>query len=351
MARETSVFSASIILPTVNRDEHLRQALASLAGVHVPEGWDVDLLVVDNGSTDNTEEIVRSSVLPRMAVRYLRVTRPGKSIALNAALAATSGEAVILTDDDIRFPERWLEAMCEPILSGRGMAVFGCICPPDHLKSLLTSDLLRSCFSVCDWWDWDRPRMMIGANMAISRKILEKVPAFEPELGPGALGLLEDTLFSYQVEAAGFTIVNAGRDSLVEHHFDPSRLRRPPLLQKAELEGRSLAFLYYHWLHSRMKFPALRQAVHTARLAALRLLRQPGRRGEFDCPEWELRLLIKIAFCRRFRQERRRPRLYDHRALVRRVPDSVTVGETGRTGRAASEQQVAHQTSVGPGDN
>ncbi|KAA6407127.1 MAG: hypothetical protein FRX48_09193 [Lasallia pustulata] len=44
--------------------------------------------------------------------------------------------------------------------------------------------------------DPDAPKFMVGANMAFSRRVLEKVPSFDTELGPGALGFFDESLFS-----------------------------------------------------------------------------------------------------------------------------------------------------------
>ena len=52
---------------------------------------------------------------------------------------------------------------------------------------------------------------LTGANMAFARRVLDKVPGFDRELGPGGLGFCDDTLFSLQLRTAGFRLAGGGR--------------------------------------------------------------------------------------------------------------------------------------------
>ena len=98
----------SVIVVTHNRAAILRETLESLAGMQYRGSWEV--LVVDNNSRDDTEEVVRqqSKNFP-VCLRYLFEGTPGKYGALNGALRQASGTLVAATDDDA-FPEPdWLE--------------------------------------------------------------------------------------------------------------------------------------------------------------------------------------------------------------------------------------------------
>lgn len=76
--------------------------------------------------------------------------------------------------------------------------------------------------------------------MAISRRVLEEVPGFDPELGPGQLGTMEDTLFSWQLREAGYRIEMV-TETAVEHHFDEERLTQDEFIRAAIARGRSLS--------------------------------------------------------------------------------------------------------------
>ena len=83
-----------------------------------------------------------------------------------------------------------------------------------------------------------------------------------------------------------------------------------------------MAYQCHHWHHSQRRLPGLRWAIRSVQLTALRLVRQPGRGGAERCPEWELRLVKQVAFNKQLQKERRRPRAYDRRGLVKLSPGS-----------------------------
>src|SRR2546425_9915362 len=84
--------SVSIILCSCHRGARLQQALGALGKVRIRPRWQVELLVVDNGSADDTATVVRNAKLNNMEVRYLHEAQKGKGHALNAGLAKARGE-------------------------------------------------------------------------------------------------------------------------------------------------------------------------------------------------------------------------------------------------------------------
>src|SRR5258708_38656458 len=112
----------SIIICTKNRAQSLRETLAALGSVHVPEEWASELIVVDNGSTDNTNTVVRDAGISNMEVRYLHEPRRGKGYAYNSGIAAATGEILLFTDDDVQPPTNWIEKLCRPIMEGKADA-------------------------------------------------------------------------------------------------------------------------------------------------------------------------------------------------------------------------------------
>ncbi|GGI67827.1 hypothetical protein GCM10007973_01200 [Polymorphobacter multimanifer] len=84
----------SFIMPTYNRADLVAE---SLHAVMASAGEDDEILVVDDGSTDTTPQVV-AALAPR--VRYVRQANAGKSAALNRALALTDGAHVWICDDD-----------------------------------------------------------------------------------------------------------------------------------------------------------------------------------------------------------------------------------------------------------
>ncbi|HEX8915292.1 MAG TPA: glycosyltransferase, partial [Humisphaera sp.] len=241
---------------------------------------------------------------------------PGKSRALNAAVAASShADVCLFTDDDVRFPPHWVSGMCGPILAGRADAVAGGVRLAPHLLRAWMEPLHRSWLASTEMMDPADPQNMVGANMAVSRRVFERVPQFDPALGPAGTGAGEDLLFSWQLKRAGYRVA-AALDVAVEHHFQPHRLGRPHFLRMAENRGRTSAYLAHHWVHEPplgTRWRCLRQNLRLALHRARRRRRWPHTEG---MPEWEMVMVEQLWHFRQSLVERCRPKRHDHRGLA-----------------------------------
>ncbi len=241
--------SVSIILCTRDRADSLRQTLESLRECDRPPDLSVEFVVVDNGSTDHTRQVVEETVFHGSPLRRVFEPAPGLSRARNAGLRATASDVILFTDDDVRVPADWIAGMCQPILSGKADAVAGGVHFPAEYETRLSREPFRSrrgWLASTEAMDPDDPRGLVGANMAFSRKVADALGGFDPELGAGALGFCEESLFALRLLDAGFRIRTACGVS-VEHHFDLSRLTRSTLLKMASRMGQSAAYVDYHW--------------------------------------------------------------------------------------------------------
>lgn len=92
--------SVSVIIPTYNRCDFVREAMAS---VLAQTFQDFELIVVDDGSTDGTADVVRE--FPR--IRYLSQENRGVSAARNVGVAVSRGELIAFLDsDDLWQPQK-----------------------------------------------------------------------------------------------------------------------------------------------------------------------------------------------------------------------------------------------------
>jgi glycosyltransferase involved in cell wall biosynthesis len=103
-----ALFQISVIIPTHNRAALLPQAVASIRAQTYPVS---QIVIVDDGSTDGTREVVESLKLPtgesQPAIDYLFQQQQGVSVARNAGLAAATGEWIAFLDsDDLWLPEK-----------------------------------------------------------------------------------------------------------------------------------------------------------------------------------------------------------------------------------------------------
>src|SRR5262245_10412392 len=102
----------SVIVATRNRQALLAETLHALVRQDFPYER-FELVVADNGSTDATRSVVErtANLTTRPGLRYVYVASPGKSYALNEALAIARGRIIAFTDDDVRPEPDWLDAL------------------------------------------------------------------------------------------------------------------------------------------------------------------------------------------------------------------------------------------------
>lgn len=94
--RKTPILTrVSIVVPVRNGARWLEAKIRSLLETNYPSDL-IDVLIVSDGSTDGSEEIVRQ--YPDMRVRLLALPPGGKAVAVNRGVASVSGEIVVLTD-------------------------------------------------------------------------------------------------------------------------------------------------------------------------------------------------------------------------------------------------------------
>src|SRR5690349_5184620 len=99
----------TIAICTRNRAASLRRMLNSLTLVEFPGGTQCEVVVVDNGSTDDTASIIESfaGALP---IRHDVEPAPGVSFARNRAVGMARGKFIVWTDDDVVVDRQWLSA-------------------------------------------------------------------------------------------------------------------------------------------------------------------------------------------------------------------------------------------------
>jgi glycosyltransferase involved in cell wall biosynthesis len=218
-----------VVLPTRNRRRLLGRALDSLLAADVPPGLDVCVMVVDNNSTDDTRELVRARAAGfggRLAYRF--EARLGKPYALNAGIAATSGELVGLIDDDEEVDRNWyrcIEAAFRDdsvdFIGGRCLPRWGGTRPPW---------LGRHYLGAIGWVDaggepgefgWAFPGILTGGNAVIRRAVMRGIGPYSTALSRTTTRLMgaEDEHFYHRLLAAGAR----GRylPELVIYHYVP----------------------------------------------------------------------------------------------------------------------------------
>ena len=251
----------SVVVPTRNRSDSLSATLTALEAVEIPVGWTAELVVVDNGSTDDTPEVVARARFAAQPVRRLEEPVEGPSRARNAGIRASRGEVVLFLDDDMRPPPMWLQGLARPILDGRAEATVSQFRAAEGRDRSWLTDNDRAMLITEQTLDYEHPFLV--ASFAVTREALEVCGGFEEELGAGG-GIWggEDVLLTLQLRARGYAILTVP-EIVVEHWFDPAKLDRAALDARAAAGARSEAWIAYHWFGrgaraSRVKAPILR---------------------------------------------------------------------------------------------
>src|SRR4029079_7485093 len=124
------VNSLSVLICTYNRSALLEQTLGTLQTAYPPDRCTVEVIVVDNNSTDDTREVVRQAAATGpYSVRYLAERQQGKSFALNNGPASAHGDVIALTDDDVLPARDWLQRIVANFRAADVMFVFGKVLP------------------------------------------------------------------------------------------------------------------------------------------------------------------------------------------------------------------------------
>jgi GT2 family glycosyltransferase len=200
----------TVILAARNDAEALHDCLTSLTRIRYPVEKH-EIMVVDNGSTDGSAEIIR-----RFPVTYLREPRAGVCWARNCGIEASRGEILAFTDPDCTVSTGWLRGLVQPFSASRVGCVAGGIVPyPPRTLPELHAARRRSHTQERPLSHPVRPYAMTP-NVAIRRAVFEQIGLFDTKF-PG--GGWEDADLSWRLlEQTSFTIDYAP-DAMVFHRY------------------------------------------------------------------------------------------------------------------------------------
>lgn len=111
------MMNLSIIVPSFNEEESLPELIAWIRRVMVPLNKSYEVIIVDDGSSDNSWDVIERLALEDEAVKGVKFRRNyGKSAALNVGFAAAEGEVVITMDADLQDSPDEIPALMDMIL-------------------------------------------------------------------------------------------------------------------------------------------------------------------------------------------------------------------------------------------
>jgi dolichol-phosphate hexosyltransferase len=113
----------SILMPVYNESATLASAIKEVLDVSFP--CDVELVVVDDGSTDGTRELYPAYASePRVSI-HLHETNKGKGAAIRTAAALATGDYVVMCDADLEYSPAEIPNLLRPVLAGDAEVVYG----------------------------------------------------------------------------------------------------------------------------------------------------------------------------------------------------------------------------------
>lgn len=206
-----------------------------------------EVLIVDNGSGDDTERVVEEWCRADDRFRGIRELQPGRSAAMNAGIRSARGRLLLFTDDDVLVDPAWIEAY-RRLFASRArefLIAGGPIVPiaqdlgpwPSWLDAEGEADL----FSHLDWRD-ERPLFRFehlwGANMAIPAETFARLGLWDEALGRRMeeRGTYEDYEFQERVRAAGGSVWFCP-SGVIRHRIDRSLVTPRRVLRAAFTRG------------------------------------------------------------------------------------------------------------------
>lgn len=114
----------SVIVPVYNERNTVVEVVRRMRAVELPDGIEREIIVVDDGSTDGTRDVLRQ--LGDSTVRVLAHDgNRGKGAAVRTGLALATGDYVLIQDADLEYdPEDW-PRLIAPVTRGRARVVYG----------------------------------------------------------------------------------------------------------------------------------------------------------------------------------------------------------------------------------
>lgn len=260
----------SVIIPTRNRAASLRRALVSILGQSFSKN-DFEVIIVDNGSSDDTQSVASEFINTYANFRYLNADAPGLHEARHMGMNAAKAEFLVFCDDDIGASSGWLEGVWEGFYQYGADLVGGKILPqweitpptwlinlwkrgePDwqalgYLSILDFGNIIKEIDSSYIW----------GCNFSIRKNLLLEAGGFHPDSMPDDLLHLRGDGESYVARFAasrGYKSVYV--PSALVHHFVPQeRMTIQYLRKRAFSQGVSDSFSELRRLRKRSPMPA-----------------------------------------------------------------------------------------------
>lgn len=242
----------SVIIPTRNRAQLLEAALESLGQQEV-QCTGYEILIIDNGSTDNTSEIAKNYMLEHNNTRYFYEAEVGLHAGRHRGMKEALGDILTFIDDDVEVSSTWLSSILDAfsdtelaMLGGNNLPLF-IKPPPLWLKQLWEKPSSKGtkflpALSIIEFKGGQRPispYYIWGCNFSIRKEVLLAAGGFHPDGMPKELirfrGDGETHVSRYVLESNMKSIFHPGAS--VHHKVTPERMTFSYFYQRGYNQG------------------------------------------------------------------------------------------------------------------
>jgi len=246
----------SVIIPTLNRSDLLFTTLRSITKQSLPID-DFEILVIDNGSKDDTQKVVSNFQSSFRQLKYVQETNPGLHSGRHRGLAESKGDILVFADDDIEALPTWLEGIQESfenndtgLVGGKNIPNYESQPPQwvDELWETYEEGRYITYFSLLDFGDAVKeinPHFVFGCNFAIRKNLLLQIKGFHPDGMPQSLIKFRgdgETHVATQVQELGFRTIYNPKAS-IKHWVPSSRMNMEYIQKRAFSEGITQSFI------------------------------------------------------------------------------------------------------------
>ncbi|WP_457613316.1 glycosyltransferase family 2 protein [Methanocaldococcus sp.] len=115
----------SIVIPAYNEEKTIEKILKKIINVDLP--LKKEIIVVNDGSTDKTEDIVKNFIKthPNADIKLINKDNGGKGSALKVGIKHSTGDIIIIQDADLEYDPNDYTNLIKPILEGKAKVVYG----------------------------------------------------------------------------------------------------------------------------------------------------------------------------------------------------------------------------------